>query len=88
MENGFIFSISALLLQNIIIIPAILMLNVSALNLYRVLIGKEKRTSIKQELIRHTSMCIFLIFPIIIAALIGGFISNNLVISYIKSNSF
>lgn len=88
MESGFIFSVSALLLQNIIIIPAILMLNVSALNLYRVLIGKTKRTSIKQELIRHTSMCIILIFPIIIAALIGGFISNNLVLSYIKSKSF
>lgn len=59
------------------------MLNVSALNLYRVLVGKNNKCGIKQELIRHTSLCLILIIPIIIASFVGGFISNNLVFYYI-----
>lgn len=83
--KGFLFSISALFLQNIIIIPIILMLNVSSLKLYRVLIKKDRTVSIKHELIRHTALCVVLIIPIILAAIISGFVSSNLILYFAKA---
>lgn len=86
--KGFIFSILALLLQNIIVIPIILMLNVSSIKLYRVLIKKDKTASIKQELIRHTIFCIILIIPIILASIISSIVSSSLIIYFIKQSNF
>ncbi len=83
--KGFIFSISALFLQNIIVIPIILMLNVSSLKLHRILIKKERNTNIKQELIRHTALCAILVVPIIFATLISCFVSSNLLVFCAKS---
>ena len=85
--KGFLFSISALLLQNIIIIPIILMLNVSSLKLYRTLVKRSGNTSIKQELIRHTALCGILIIPIILASIISGFLSSSLVLYFAKGLS-
>lgn len=84
--KGFTFALISLLLQNIIVIPIILMLNVSSLNLYRVLIKKDKTTNIKQELIRHTIFCIILVIPIIIASIISSIVSSSLILYFIKQS--
>ena len=76
MMDGTIFSFSALFLQNIIVIPIILMLNVSALKLYRALIKNNKNINIKQEVLRHTLFCAILIVPLIIASYIETYISS------------
>ena len=82
--KGLLFSISALLLQNIIIIPVILMLNVSSLRLYRNLIKRSKTVNIKAELIKHTIICFSMIIPIIIASFISSFFSSNLICYILK----
>lgn len=81
-QNGILFSFSALFLQNIIMIPIILMLCVSALKSYKTLLGINKYLTIKQEVARHTIFCTFLILPIIFAVLIETYISTSLICLY------
>lgn len=76
------FSIASLFLQNIIVIPIILMLNVSAINLYRTLIKKNSKDNLKSELIRHTVLCCMLIIPLIIASFVESYISSSLICMY------
>lgn len=82
--KGFIFAISALFIQNIIIIPIILMLNVSSLKLYRALIKRNRTVNIKKEFVRHTLLCLVLIIPIIMASIISSFFSSNLICYILK----
>lgn len=60
------------------------MLNVSALRLYRNLIGKNKTDSVKSEILRHTCLCLLLILPLILASLIEAYISCGLICMYQK----
>nr|MBP3681093.1 hypothetical protein [Clostridia bacterium] len=69
-------------MQNIIVIPIILMLNVSALKLYRTLIKENKNSNVKTELIRHTTLCLVLIVPLIVASLVEVYISSSLICLY------
>ena len=80
--KGIAFSLASLFLQNIIIIPVILMLNVSALKLYKTLVKDSKNKSIKSEIIRHTMLCIVLIIPLIIASVIEAYLSSSLICLY------
>lgn len=81
--QGFSISFVLVFLNNLIMIPIILMLNVSSLKVYRTLIRKDKFTSIKQEMIRHTLLCMILSIPIIITGVISSYISSE-VIGYIS----
>lgn len=58
------------------------MLNVSALKLYRTLVKENKNTSVKNELVRHTVLCLILIIPLIIASLIESYVSSSLICLY------
>ena len=83
--KGLLLSTSAMLLQNIIIIPMILMLNVSSINLYRCLIKKDKGVNLKKEIIRHTILCIILIIPVILVGVISSFVSSSLLLYFTKN---
>ncbi|MBR4260817.1 MAG: stage II sporulation protein M [Clostridia bacterium] len=69
-------------LQNIIVIPVILMLNVSAFNLYKTLIKKNSKDNLKSEIIRHSVLCLMLIIPLIIASIVESYISSSLICIY------
>lgn len=69
-------------LQNIIVIPIVLMLSVSALKLYRTLVRIDKNASVKGEIIRHTVLCLILTVPLIVAAFIEAYISSGLMCLY------
>ena len=58
------------------------MLNVSALKLYRTLVRTDKNSNVKQEIIRHTILCLILIIPLILAAFIEAYISSGLISLY------
>ena len=58
------------------------MLIVSALKLYRSLIKENKNVNIKQEILRHTILCLILIIPFVLASLIETYISTNLLCLY------
>lgn len=80
--NGIAFSLASLFLQNIIIIPILLMLSVSALKLYRTLVKHSTTTTVKQEISRHTAVCVILIIPLILASCIETYISTWLLCLY------
>ncbi|MBR2786939.1 MAG: stage II sporulation protein M [Clostridia bacterium] len=69
-------------MQNIIIIPTILMMNVSALKLYRTIIKNSKGANVKGEVARHTALCCTLIIPLVIASFIEAYISSSLICMY------
>jgi len=58
------------------------MLNVSALKLYRTLIRTDKNGDIKQEIIRHSILCLILIIPLILSAFIEAYVSSGLLSLY------
>lgn len=82
--HGFVVSFILVFLNNLVLIPCILMLNVSSLKLYRTLIRKDKTSNIKQELTRHTILCLIMSIPIVITVSISSFISSDVIHYFVK----
>ncbi len=76
--EGIKFISSTMLLQNIIIIPSILMLAVSGIKLYKSIMKDRRRENIKIEILKYTIIAIFIGITIIIASLIETYISANI----------
>ena len=83
-QSGLIFTLSALLLQNIIFIPAIIAIAVSGFKLYKSIVKDRRRDNIKLEILRHTIFSLLMIILLSISAVIETFISTNILISMIK----
>lgn len=83
-QKGLAFTISNLLLQNIIFIPAILAISVSGFKLYKSIIKDKRRENIKIEIIRHTIFSCVMLICLVIASIVEVFISNNLLKIIIK----
>lgn len=68
--KGILFSLSSLLLQNIIFIPCLFIIAVSAKKLNKVLLNKQEKSEVKLQVIRHSItlgiISIFLIFSSLI----------------------
>lgn len=77
-SKGLAFTISSLLLQNIIIIPAIIAMSVSGFKLYKSIIKDKRRENVKLEIVRHTIFCILMLICITISSVIEVYVSNNL----------
>ena len=76
--KGMLFSVSSILLQNIMIIPIFLALSVSGMNLYHSIMKDKRKENIKVEIIRHTMVSIMLFILLAIASLVEVYISTNL----------
>ncbi len=83
-QSGLIFTLSALLLQNIIFIPAIIAIAVSGFKLYKSIVKDRRRDNIKLEILRHTIFSLLMIILLSISAVIETFISTNILVSMIK----
>lgn len=68
--KGIIFNLSALLLQNILFIPAILTLGVSSIKLYKSILKDRRKENIKLEIIRHTMISLIMLVILIISSFI------------------
>lgn len=77
--KGILFCIISLLLQNLIIIPAILALSVSGIKLYQAIAKDKRKENLKIEIIRHTIFSLFILFLLIMSAIIEVYGSNNIV---------
>lgn len=77
-QKGIIFALSSILLQNIIIIPALLVLAVSGIKLYKSIMKDKRRENIKLEIIRHTLVSIIGLLFLLLASLIETYISTGI----------
>ena len=77
-SKGLAFILSTLLLQNLILIPAILAIGVSGFKLYKSIVKDRKKENIKLEIVRHTIFSGLMTIFLVISSLIEVFISNNL----------
>ena len=75
---------TSMLLNNIILIPAILLLATSGINLYKSIMKDKRKENIKIEVIRHTIFSLMILAVLTVASLIETYISTNLLISIIK----
>lgn len=82
--KGITFIFIALLLQNIIFIPAIIAIGVSGFKLYKSIVKDRNRDNIKIELIRHTVFSTIMLILLCIASIIEILISTNILKKIIK----
>lgn len=78
MGKGIIFSLITLLLQNLIIIPAIFALAVSGIKLYQSMIKDKRKENIKIEMIRHTIFSLFILLLLMVSSILEVYGSNSI----------
>ena len=82
--KGTVFTLTSILLQNLLYIPAILTIGVSSIKLYKSIIKDKRRENIKIEIIRHTIISFFMVILIVISIFIESFISIKILKNIIK----
>lgn len=82
--KGIIFIIITMLLQNIVFIPAIMILGVSSIKLYQSIIKDRRKENIKLSIIKHSMISIIILVLLIISSIIKVGISYRLIVSFIK----
>ena len=82
--RGILFNISALLLQNILFIPAILTLGVSSIRLYKSILKDRRKENIKIEILRHTIISLLMLGVLIVSSFVENIISMFILQSIIK----
>ena len=73
-----------ILLQNIIFIPAIMILGVSSIKLYKSIVKDKRKENIKLSIVKHSIMSIIIMIALIISSTIKIGISYKLIIGLIK----
>ena len=82
--KGISFVLVTLLLQNILLIPAILALAVSGIKLYKSIVKDKTKENVKIEILRHTVFSIIMLIILVIASIIEIFMSTNILKLVIK----
>ena len=76
--KGISFVLVTLLLQNILLIPAILALAVSGIKLYKSIMKDKTKENVKIEILRHTVFSTIMLIILVIASVIEIFICTNI----------
>jgi stage II sporulation protein M len=82
--KGLSFSILAMFLQNIILIPAIITIGVSSLNLYKTIVKNRKKQNIKIAIFKHTILSLAMLGIMILSAIIEINVSCKILQNFIK----
>ena len=82
--KGISFVLVTLLLQNILLVPAILALAVSGVKLYKSIVKDKTKENVKIEILRHTVFSIIMLIILVIASVTEIFMSTNLLKAVIK----
>lgn len=82
--KGLVFIGISMLLQNIIFIPAIMILGVNSIKLYKSIIKDRRKENIKVSIIKHTMVSVMILIALVICSIIKVEISYRLIISLIK----
>lgn len=78
------FTLSSLLLQNILIVPAILALSVSGIKLHKAIMQDRRKENIKTEIYKHSLFCLIMLIVLIIAGIVETYASGNLIMYIAK----
>lgn len=84
LSRGMIFTVVSLVLQNLLFIPAIIAIAVSAFKLYKSIVKDRNKENIKIEIIRHTIFSLIMLLVLCIASVIEILISTNLLKKIVK----
>ena len=79
-----VFILTTTLLQNIIFIPAIIVLGVSSIKLYKSIIKDRRKENIKISILKHSIITMMVLISFIIASIIKIEVSYRLIINLIK----
>lgn len=82
--KGIMFILMTIFLQNIIFIPAIIMLGVSSIKLYTSIIKDRRKENIKLSIIKHCIISIIILLALIASSIIKVEISYRMVVNLIK----
>ena len=82
--KGLIFVLITIFLQNIIFIPAIIILRVSSIKLYTSIIKDRRKENIKLSILKHSIRTVFILIALILSSIIKIGISYKLIIELIK----
>lgn len=82
--KGIAFALSSMLIHNIILIPCMLAVATSGINLYESIIKDRRKENIKIEIIRHTVFCLILLAIMAVGSLVETYVSSNLLISIVN----
>ena len=83
-SKGIIFVLILLLLQNLLVIPAILALSVSGIKLYKSIMKDKTKENVKIEMLRHTLFSLIMLMVLIVSSVIEIFASANILKLCIK----
>ena len=82
--KGIIFILLTIFLQNIIFIPALMILGVSSIKLYKSIIKDRRKENIKVSKIKHSIVSIGIMLALILSSIIKIEISYRLIVNLIK----
>ena len=82
--KALIFITITILLQNVIFIPAIMILGVSSTKLYKSIIKDRRKENIKLSIVKHSIVSAIIVLALVISSIIKIEISYRLIINLIK----
>lgn len=82
--KGLIFIAITILLQNIIFIPAIIILGVSCIKLYHSIIKDRRKENIKLSIFKHSIISLIVLAILIVASIVKIEISYRMIVQFIK----
>ena len=82
--KALIFIAITVLLQNIIFIPAIMILGVSSIKLYKSIIKDRRKENIKVSILKHSMVSIGILIALVISSIVKIEISYRLIVKLIK----
>lgn len=82
--KGLLFIAITILLQNIIFIPAIIILGVSCIKLYNSIVKDRRKENIKLSIIKHSIISIIVLGILVLSSIIKIEISYRMIVSLIK----
>lgn len=82
--KALIFIAITILLQNIIFIPAIMILGVSSIKLYKSIIKDRRKENIKLSIVKHSIISAIILAALLISSIVKIEISYRLIVNLIK----
>lgn len=82
--KGIIFVLITIFLQNIIFIPALMILAVSSIKLYKSIVKDRRKENIKLSILKHSIVSFIIMLALIISSIIKIEVSYRLIVNLIK----